>query len=198
MMKWFKNFTIATLIMALLVTPALGAEGSKSSDFHAPTRPHSLNYSIYYPSDGYIIGYYDSTSTGISTRVSFTYTATAVNNIKNYNNAGRYTGVDVKDLGNCFSAYSVTSTAPDVKTDIEPNAGFDYYNESEIVIFGNLTAGKRYDMNVFWHDYRGGLKSSEFVVNAELSEKGLIDYNVVPEGYDRLAELAYGKTAGYP
>lgn len=36
-----------------------------------------------------------------------------------YNTSKKYTGIDIKDVGNSFHAYSVTSTAPNIKTDIE-------------------------------------------------------------------------------
>lgn len=85
-----------------------------------------------------------------------------------------------------------------LKQTLKRNSGHDYYNEAEIVIFGSLTAGKTYSMTASWTDYRKGFLSNVFRVHAELSEKGVSDYNVIAGGYKQLADLSYGKTAGYP
>lgn len=199
-MKLFRNISAIVLVFSMLLTPALGVDSSKTANFDVNNTPPS-GFNLFYPTTGYIIGYYDSDYDTMSTRVRFSYTSAAVANVNAYNAEEKYTGVDVKDVGNSFSAYSITSTAPNVKTDIEPNSGHDYYNEAEIVILGKLTAGKDYDMSVSWYDYRKGYLSDRFAVNAELSNKPLLpgfDYNVVSGGWKTLASLYYGKTAGYP
>ncbi len=199
-MKGFQKLFCFVLACIMLVTPALGVDSSKTANFDVNSTPPS-GFNLFHPTSGYIIGYYDSDYDTMSTRVRFSYTATAVANINAYNDDDKYTGVDVKDVGNAFSAYSITSTAPNVKTDIETNSGHDYYNEAEIVILGQLTAGTNYDMSVSWYDYRQGYLSDRFAVNAELSNKPLLpglDYNVVSGGWKTLASLYYGKTAGYP
>lgn len=199
-MTVFKKISAFVLVCIMLVTPALGVDNSKKADFNVDSTPPS-GFNLFHPTTGYIIGYYDSNYTTMSTRVRFSYTASAVRNINAYNNDNKYAGIDVKDVGNAFSAYSITSTAPNVKTDIETNSGHDYQNEAEIVILGQLSAGENYDMSVSWYDYRKGYLSDRFAVNAELSKKPSIsglDYNVVSGGWKTLASLYYGKNAGYP
>ena len=185
------------LILSLLTVPAFAATNTKSANFSCNSTPPS-GFNLFHPTTGSITGTYNSASTTVSTKVNFSYTTAAVSKINAYNTSKKYTGIDIKDVGNSFHAYSVTSTAPNIKTDIETNSGHDYYNEAEIVIFGSLTAGKTYSMTASWTDYRKGFLSHVFRVHAELSEKGVSDYNVIAGGYKQLADLSYGKTAGYP
>lgn len=201
-MKMIRRILTFLLIMTLLITTALGVDNTKKVDFDSSNGPPD-GFNIFYPTTGSITGYYDSDSTVVSTKLKFTYTSAAVKNINNYNSDEKYTGMDIKDVGNSFHAYSVTSTAPNIKTDIETNSLHDYDNEAEIVILGKLSAGKSYSMSVSWYDYRtnGPNTPNRFAVNAELSNKPIapgFDYNVVKDGYLTLASLYYGREAGYP
>lgn len=199
-MKLIRNISVVTLVFALLSTVAFGVENSKSADFNCNSSPPS-GFNLFHPTTGYLIGYYDSAADYITTRVNFSYTSTAVRNISAYNADEKYAGVDIKDVGNGFDAYSITSTAPNVKTDIETNSGHNYYNEAEIVILGTLSANRTYNMNVSWRDYRQGYLSDVFSVNAELSNKPIapgFDYNVISGGWKTLVQMPYGANRGYP
>ena len=197
-MKVVKNLIALTLALMVAMIPAFAAESSKRADFTCSSNPSNTDLALFYPTNGFVIGYYDTDSDTVTTRVSFSYTSTAVSNINNHNAQGLYAGVDIKDYENGFHAYSITSTAPNIKTDIESNTGHNFYNEAEIVIFDPLTANKTYSMTVSWYDYRQGYESSNFNVFGELSKKGVIDYNVYNNAWETLATLPYGKTAGYP
>jgi hypothetical protein len=55
-----------------------------------------------------------------------------------------------------MSAYSVSSTLPNPKTDIENNDLFGNRNEeSEVVALGSVSVGT-YNMVTYWYDYRSG------------------------------------------
>lgn len=197
-MKVVKNLIALSLALMVVMVPAFATESSSRADFTCDSTPRNENFSLFYPTTGYVIGYYDTNSDTVTTQVSFRYSSAAVSNINNYNNQSLYTGVDIKDYANGFHAYSITSTAPNIKTDIESNSGHNFYNEAEIVILDPLTANRNYTMTVSWYDYRQGYTSSRFNVFGELSKKGVFDYNVYQEAWETLTSLNYGAVAGQP
>lgn len=195
------NSIIAIIILVSMLTaiPVFGA-GSASATLVPDSSEDT--YGIIYPTSGQINVTYNDPSglnTITTTNLTFKYSSAAISNINSKNAQGLYAGMDVKDNGNSFYAYSVTSTAPNVKTDIEVNMGHDHYNEAEIVIQGQMTANVNYYMYVSWYDLRNGTTSNSandfFAVNAELSKKALLEYNV--QAYETLRWLYYGPNKGY-
>ena len=194
-MKLVQRLLSGILFVALMI-PA-----SFAVSFDNNGTPSGFNR--FHPISGTLTATFSASPAVATTVINFKYTNAVVTNIKNYNANGKYTGIDIKDQSNfSFDAYSITTTAPNVKTDIEANFGL-YNNEAEIVIFGTLTANQNYSMTVKWRDVRGGFggNTNNFVVHSELSEKvffGLLDYNVVQNGHVGLATLAFGNYMGRP
>ncbi len=111
--------------------------------------------------------------------------------------------VPSKTLGyDMMDAYSIATSLPNPKTDLENNDPFGSRNdEAEVIALGTVSA-KSYYMSVMWYDYRSGGSSDNgtWYVNAEISSKGILDYNVIqPSGWNGWAgctNKSYGKTGG--
>lgn len=137
----------------------------------------------------------------VQTYLSFRYSEDDALRIFADSYANVRAGMDVKNVpdgSEKMSAYLVTTSLPNPKTDIEDGNFFDSdgrNEEAEAVALGKIEAGSYY-MSVMWNDYRTGATtdSGQFNVNAEHSKKGLSDYNVI----DWLActELPYGRYKG--
>lgn len=168
------------------------------------TASSSWGVTTYYaPTSGTLYTRY--LSNAAQTRLTFSFdNASNLFKINTENNKGNYTGMDIKSVGKnastgkecsgLFNAYTITSTLPDCKTDLESNWGQKYQDESEAVALGTLEQGKEYAMSVYWDDYRDGTIKGSWVVNCELSTKGFSDYNVVD--YRWCTSLEYGATKG--
>lgn len=119
-----------------------------------------------------------------------------------------YAGIDVKevpDLGvyDVMDAYSVVTTLPDAKTDLENNNGDRYCDETEAIPFGRLEADKLYTMTTLWDDHRGTASQSQgltgqFNANSEQSAPGLGDYNVIYGQWEHLTHVPFGDVQGEP
>lgn len=136
---------------------------------------------------------------------------TAFNNGTNSNWQGKpaaYFGMDTKNVpsstfGNdMMDAYSIATSLPNPKTDLENNDIFGTRNdEAEVVALGTVSATTYY-MSVMWYDYRTGSSSDngQWNVNCEISSKGVSDYNVIqPSGWNGWAgctNKTYSKNAG--
>lgn len=136
-----------------------------------------------------------------TTKLSFTYTSACVSDVIAYNADGLYTGMDIKSYrpgkAPMMDGYSITTSLPNPKTDLESNNPLgNAQDEADVVALGTIVANKSYTMTVQWWDKRDGLSGSngDWVVNAELSKKGIFDYNT--QRYLGLASLAYGISPG--
>lgn len=128
-----------------------------------------------------------------NTKMSFTYGTKAINTLNTYRNIELYPGVEIRDYSKSaydnFSAYSIATNLPDPKKDLENDDIFGTRNEeAEVTVLGTLTANKNYYISANWTDYRSNDGEPEevlgnFAGKAELSEKGLSDYNVVDYKY---------------
>ena len=151
--------------------------------------------------------FYDESAT---TYLYFEYSDSDAEAIADYNKNGSatygeaYAGVGVTNVpstslgDDMMSAYSVTTSLPDPKSEVENDDPFGSRNEeSEAVALGEIEGGVEYEMIVSWRDYRSGDPDDkgEWRANAELSGQRFGgDYNV--EDYDSLASLEYGDTQG--
>ena len=152
-------------------------------------------YTNFYPAYGTLFVTYNSNSA--TTRIDFTYSAQAANQIASYINQYKYySGMDIKDNGNAFSATTISTSLPNPKTDIEANGG-NYLNESEVMALGTIVANKNYYMSTKWNDYRPILSTNSWYVNAEISHQDFPpfgDYNTVD--WSSCTSLPYGPNQG--
>lgn len=154
--------------------------------------------------------------TYIITEIPCTYTTTEVSYITNWNKYGytdgvntyvhAYAGIDIKNVpdkakAEQLNARRITSTLPNPKFDLENDLFSDsnnYQEEAEVVALGTIQAGVRYNTTVEWDDYRDGtlVELGHWNVNAELSAKGVQDYNVISGQWETLTHLYYHETKG--
>lgn len=156
---------------------------------------------VYSPDSGSLNASYFSNY--VQTTLYFKYSQERVDYISDYRNMFRWAGVDVKcdpgmQLGDTMDAYSVTTTLPDPKTDLE-GGETGYNHESEAVAQGDLTANKTYWMTTNWHDYRptsDNGKTGRWTANAELCAKGVGDYNT--DDWESLTQIPFNGEKGEP
>ena len=120
--------------------------------------------------------------------------------------ANLYPGVEIKDYFNepvegNFSAPTVSAIVtnlPDPKLDVEDDDLLHqkYNEEAEVTALGKtIKAGKEYYMQVVWDDHRTSESKGVFGAKAELSKKGVVDYNVVDYKYLN-ADVPYTASEG--
>lgn len=189
------KFFVLILTFAFLLSSMASASTSSvayfydgdTSEYFAPNSG-TLNASYY--------------STYVRTTLYFKYDSDRVSTISMANyQSDLYAGVDVKcdpdmALGGKMDAYSVTTTLPNPKTDIE-GGKTDYNHESEAVARDTLTANKTYTMTTTWNDYRSDSGSSgtgRWTANAELTSKSILDYNTID--WESLTTLGFNGVRG--
>ncbi|HOV28378.1 MAG TPA: hypothetical protein PK566_18745 [Pseudobacteroides sp.] len=99
-----------------------------------------------------------------------------------------------------MSAYSVSSTLPNPKTDIENDDFFGSRNEeSEVVALGSVSVGT-YNMVTYWDDYRSGGSTDNGTWQCQfgMSKSGMFDYNNVLISDVVQAIVYFGNTSGMP
>lgn len=129
-------------------------------------------------------------------RNSFKYSSNDISYLEGKYDDGLKAGMDIKNDAyekERLDAYTITTSLPNPKTDIESD-DLDGYNEEADVVALDIPSATNYKMAVYWMDERDGKNSGEFVVNAELSEKGFIDYNTVD--YKTCVSYYYGADKG--
>lgn len=193
--KKFVRFCGVSVITAIILSiSALGiskdVSWNKSGDNFVP---NTGNLALALPSDG-------SVSNGYTrTYLAFTYTSGDATSIFADSYSNRHAGMDIKNVKrgskDMMGAYSITTSLPNPKTDLEDNNSDGRDDEAEAVALGKIEAGL-YSMNVTWIDYRTGASTDngQFNVNAESSKKGVIDYNVVD--WEGCVQMTYGKNKG--
>lgn len=130
------------------------------------------------------------------------YSSNDATAIANYNAENKYAGVDIKNVPSNYQtgvdmmdAYSISTTFPNPVTDLENDDILGNRNEeAEVVALGAIQGNTPYYVTVLWHDYRTGNTSDQgqWNVNAELSKKSIIDYNVISGMWSSVVQLTYG------
>jgi hypothetical protein len=183
-------FISSLLIAAVFSVSALAASKSwtlSGSDFRPNTGTiTSTHYSNY-----------------ATTYVSFKYSSGDVTAITSYNAEDKYAGIDIKNVpsqtlgSDMMDAYSIITSLPNAKTDLENDDIFGNRNEeAEAIALDPVDSSTTYYVSVNWTDYRTGAESDagQWNVNAELSQQGINDYNTVD--WSGCTFLTYGKTKG--
>lgn len=132
----------------------------------------------------------------LTTKIYFKYSSNDISYLEGKYDDGLKAGMDIKNDAyekERLDAYTITTSLPNPKTDIESD-DLDGYNEEADVVALDIPSATNYKMAVYWMDERDGKNSGEFVVNAELSEKGFIDYNTVD--YKTCVSYYYGADKG--
>lgn len=185
------------------------------------------SHGSYVPKEGYLsTRFYDESSNDYAkTYVQIKLDTKNVTNITDYNNGGDNPGDLADDLKlyltcdvtsvrtgstDMMDAYSITSTLPNYKSDLENDDLLGSRNEeSEVCALGKVES-KEYNMVTYWKDYRaGGTKdngkwqcqysmSGQYnkVLGAWIATSG--DYNCVVQSDVIQATVPYGKTSGKP
>lgn len=192
--KIVKVFSIVLTFAFLLSSMASASTSSVAYFYEGETDEY------FSPNSGTLHASYYSTYA--RTTLYFKYDSDRVSTISMANyQSDLYAGVDVKcdpgmALGDKMDAYSVTTTLPNPKTDIE-GGETGYNHESEAVARGTLIADKTYTMTTTWNDYRSDTGSSgtgRWTANAELSFKSILDYNTLD--WEGLTELGFNGVRG--
>jgi hypothetical protein len=224
---------IITSILSVALIVSLGINVFAYTVTYGPTS--SWNYSnyshgSYVPKTGSMsTTFYDfDPSTGLddaNTYVSFTLDSSNVSSILDFNNGGDnpgteadnktcYLSIDVRSKrtgsDDMMSAYSVTSSLPNPKTDIENDDIFGNRNEeSEVVALGTVQA-QGYYMSTMWDDYRSGGSTDngrwdcQFGVSGQYLKVGGVwipssgDYNAIMISDVNQASVSYGNNSGRP
>lgn len=201
MKKTIRLFILSCLICSLLISVASATNFTKSESGYG----EKGLYTAFWPKSGSLTATYSATNNTATTTLSFTYGEKA---IKYFNDVywpdSMYPGVEIRDYPNSgngnFSAPNtsvITTNLPNPKLDVENDQFLNSYNEeAEVTALGKtLVADHEYTMSVVWTDYRDGSSAGVWGAKAELSKKGIIDYNV--QDYKYLsADVPYGATAG--
>ena len=193
--NWCKFVCLSLVIVTIFVIKVSALEGSY-------TNFDKTGVCHFGPDTGTIYAYfYDDY---VRTPLIFRYGDEDIEYITAYNGINQYAGVDIKNVPSTslgtdmMSARTITTTLPDpYVTDLENDDLFGARNEeAEVVILGSITSGTAYSMTVYWDDYREGNSgdNGQWNVNAELSSRGVSDYNV--DSWSSLASLTYGPTSG--
>lgn len=142
-------------------------------------------------------------------RITFKLDASNVLSIKDYNDGG-YSGCtanayltldqaadpDSWDLE--IDGYTVYSTLPNPKTDIEDNSFFGDNDETEVTALGTVKSGTTYYMTSYWGDERDGGTSDSGLIKGQfaMSQKGWFDYNNCMQAASVQIENSYGDNLG--
>ena len=194
----------------------------------------NYDYGSYVPTTGH--GYptfYNKNKSGdnyAETYVSFTLDSNNVSTIKTYNSGTNtaapgmnlYLGLDIrshrKSSTDMMDAYSIATSLPNPKSDLENDDLFgDRNEESEVVALGTVSA-RTYYMSTKWYDYRTGGSDhngewrAQFHMSGQYLPAGLIgkyttsdgrkwnassnDYNAVWISSINQAIMTYGKNGG--
>jgi len=220
-MNLMKKLVTSILTVAIIASFGVTSIFATTTDVAGPTSRWSYsNYShgSYVPKSGYLATrFFDSTTIRdyAKTYVQIKLDSHNVTNILDYNNGGDNPGTaadnkkvyltcDVSSIrtgsDDMMDAYSVSSTLPNPKTDIENDDWFGNRNEeSEVVALGTVSA-KEYNMITWWDDYRSGgsTDNGRWQCQFSMSEKGWSDYNNVIQSDVIQATVNYGKTSGKP
>lgn len=142
------------------------------------------------------------------TKVWFVLDSSNISSISNYNKGlgkggscsgkNAYLTLDVRAVDNGsrrLDAYSIYTTIPNPKVDLESNGLNSKNDESEVVSLGGLKAGYGYYMRTYWDDSRSGSSSHSGTIYARfaMSNKGFSDYNnCTNAAFDQVVDK-YGK-----
>ena len=210
-MKMRKKFSLiaSVLLLSLMFCiPVLAEEVTTKTWSYS-----NYNYGSYVPKTGKgsaSFAYSSSSGNYAITNVNFTLDSNNVSAIKAYNNgtnssySGRkgYLGLDVTSVRNgstdMMDAYSISTSLPNPKTDLEnDDLGGTRNEESEVVALGTVSASYYY-MSTYWNDYRSGgsSDSGKFQAQFNISEKGVIDYNNMTTSSRIQATIPYGTQGG--
>lgn len=197
MKKLFSRICILTVVLILSIATISYAASGRSGSFSDGAKRFS-------PNSGTLEMTVNSSQGRVKTILTVEYSEERAFDIWADSYNAEYAGIDVKedpsqDLHDVMDAYSVVTTLPDAKTDIENSAGNSYSDESEAVALGRIEGNKEYTMTTIWHDYRDtqskGL-SGQFNANSEQSARGLGDYNVIPGQWESLTQIQFGDVKG--
>jgi hypothetical protein len=157
----------------------------------------SYSNGSYVPLRGTFGEFWSTTYQDYTSYVDFTFDATNVSSILDYNNGGNnpgtncdnaqayvtvdMTAVPISDLElEGLDAYSHASNLPNPKFDLEDDFGTGPHNEeSEVVALGTVQAGVGYYFDTYWYDYRTGQAgyNGNIQVQFAMSSSGWLDYN---------------------
>jgi hypothetical protein len=216
-----KRIMSSALLVVLLFCLAINASASTTTGTAATWGNGNSTTHPWKPYSGSITPtFYDITGQDyVKTYLSFTLSSVNVTAIKAFNNGtsthkaswkGKvaYFGMDItnvpsnEDYGyDMMDAYSISTDLPNPVIDIENDDWFGSRNEeAEVVALGTVT-NTSYYMSVLWDDYRTGANddNGKWVINSQMSELGVSDYNVLQPSSDGSAwcqEKTYGKNSG--
>lgn len=180
---------LATACFLSLIVPIAADAGTTGWSYS------NYTYGSYVPLSG---TFRESISHGwYYTQVDFSFTATNVNSILDYNNGGdnpgtacdgsaAYVTLDVTDVPisdpelEGLNALYTYSNLPNPKFDVEDDWGTGPENEeSEVVALGTVQAGVGYYFDTTWEDLRTGQAghSGNIQVQFAMSNSGFLDYN---------------------
>lgn len=191
MKRAFKTVIATCLMCASVVSVASATDFAKGESGYG----ENGKYMTFWPKTGSLTATYSSSKKTATTKLSFTYGDKTVKYFDEvYWPENLYPGVEIRDFfdapaeGN-FSAPTVSAIVtnlPDPKFDVEDDdiLHHKYNEEAEVTALGKtIKAGKEYYMQVVWDDHRTSESMGCFGAKAELSKKGVIDYNVVDYKY---------------
>lgn len=208
-----------TAICSILVITVISTLIAFSASHTGPTDSWSYsnyNNGSYVPRTGTLQSWFfdDSGDEFILTKVSFTLDSYNVSQILDYNDGGTnphpdtngkecFLTLDVSSDGDSWDdeidAYSITSSLPNPKYDLEDD-NFDGENEeSEVVVLGTVSASS-YNCYTYWNDYRDGDPGDSGKIQAQfaMSTKGFFDYNNIIQSSAIQATITYGDDLGNP
>lgn len=194
----FKKILISCLALAMLISNVFAASNTNSWSISESGTGEEGKYSLFWPTSGTLTAYYYGGAA--VTDLNFTYQRATADEIENQKASNRFPGMEVRDYSknekDNFSAHTITTNLPDPKIDCEDDFPCDGRNEeAEVTVLGTIEAGKYYYMSIDWKDHRNGLAGGNWGVKAEISKKGVIDYNVSDYKYLH-SDVFYGPTYG--
>lgn len=199
-MKNIIKIIVAICLSCAVMINVIYAVSTKSNSWDIDESGSGENgkHEIFWPKTGTLTATYYSEYA--NTKIIFTYGSKTANGLGAYRDVDLYPGIEIRDYSDGafdnFSAYSITTNLPDPQKDMENDDLFgDRNEEAEVTALGAVSADKEYYMNVNWTDYRDGSTGGSWGAKAELSSKGLLDYNV--EDYKYLhTDVTYGSSKG--
>lgn len=149
--------------------------------------PFDPTKKFFTPNSGSLTVTCDVANSTVDTTLSFQYSSERALSIFSESYNANYATMDIKDHDQYtgfgkLDAYTITTTLPNPKYDIE-DGNFDRRcEEAEVVALGGIKPDVNYSMIVTWNDNRSQTSQGKEVaisVNSELSSKGIIDYNAM-------------------